>query len=52
MPQMSPMWWTTMFYVFITIFMMFIIMMYFNYEMKILNKTSIKKKMTQNPWKW
>nr|UGN61566.1 ATP synthase F0 subunit 8 [Paracyba sp.] len=48
MPQMSPMWWTTLMLMFIFSILVCMFMMYFNYT----KKMSEKKKMTMNNLSW
>nr|YP_010582873.1 ATP synthase F0 subunit 8 [Uzeldikra longiprocessa]UGN61293.1 ATP synthase F0 subunit 8 [Uzeldikra longiprocessa] len=50
MPQMSPMWWTSLMMMFILMFIMCLTMMYFStdYKMKIKKKMKIMK----INWKW
>nr|YP_010133436.1 ATP synthase F0 subunit 8 [Lethocerus indicus]AJG02888.1 ATP synthase F0 subunit 8 [Lethocerus indicus] len=52
MPQMSPLWWSTLFIMFITSFMVMCTMMYFTvFYTK--SKTSYQKKPhTSMNWKW
>nr|AFY16835.1 ATP synthase F0 subunit 8 [Lethocerus deyrollei]AOY34901.1 ATP synthase F0 subunit 8 [Lethocerus deyrollei]BCH52381.1 ATP synthase FO subunit 8 [Kirkaldyia deyrolli] len=52
MPQMSPLWWSTLFIMFISLFM---VMCTINYFMVFYKKTKkINQKMTKTPmnWKW
>nr|QDI93910.1 ATP synthase F0 subunit 8 [Tuxedo drakei] len=53
MPQMSPMWWSTLFLIFLSTYLMIMMNMYtYNIYQK-WNKESIKKKETSNiNWKW
>nr|AQP29200.1 ATP synthase F0 subunit 8 [Cyrilliotermes angulariceps] len=52
MPQMMPMEWTTMYIMFLTTFLMFNIMNYFNQAP--VNQSKIKKTININKpnWKW
>nr|AHN95689.1 ATP synthase F0 subunit 8 [Trigonotylus caelestialium] len=52
MPQMAPMWWTTLFMLFIITYIMNMILMYF-YTEYFITKTSTKKISNKNiTWKW
>nr|UPL65601.1 ATPase subunit 8 [Rhopalus maculatus] len=51
MPQMSPLWWETLYIMFIMVFMIMIMIMYHNKNYKLKN-TSYKKKINQLNWKW
>nr|QXT44839.1 ATP synthase F0 subunit 8 [Microchironomus tabarui] len=55
MPQMSPMSWTILFFMFTLLFLFFNILNYFNF-IPSYNKTSKETKMTFNnnflTWKW
>nr|ARH54679.1 ATP synthase F0 subunit 8 [Tachinus subterraneus] len=51
MPQMAPMNWLILFFMFIIIFMMFNSMNYFSFKYQ--NKiSSIQKKINKINWKW
>nr|YP_009994712.1 ATP synthase F0 subunit 8 [Zyginella minuta]QNP08950.1 ATP synthase F0 subunit 8 [Zyginella minuta] len=50
MPQMSPMWWTSLMMIFITIFVMNMSFTYFNYN-KMINKKKTQI-MTNYKWMW
>nr|YP_011002921.1 ATP synthase F0 subunit 8 [Leucoptera coffeella]WPR14287.1 ATP synthase F0 subunit 8 [Leucoptera coffeella] len=53
MPQMMPINWIFLFLMFITIFLLFIIMNYFNYNIKIEKKNYLKNNNFKNlNWKW
>nr|UPL65949.1 ATPase subunit 8 [Mystilus priamus] len=54
MPQMAPVWWTPMFVMFISIYIMFMIIIYFKKTPKeILNQQkNIKNNKTNNNWMW
>nr|QFK69090.1 ATP synthase F0 subunit 8 [Phymatostetha punctata] len=49
MPQMAPLWWTSLFMMFILSYMMINVMMYFN--MNHVTK-KIKIKFINMNWKW
>nr|YP_010582964.1 ATP synthase F0 subunit 8 [Vatana ogromna]UGN61410.1 ATP synthase F0 subunit 8 [Vatana ogromna] len=49
MPQMSPMWWTTLMFMFIISFMMYMNIMYFNYNKNIKKN---KKELNKLNWMW
>nr|QUI77261.1 ATP synthase F0 subunit 8 [Mitjaevia shibingensis] len=50
MPQMSPMWWTTLMVMFIIIFLILMTNMYFNLNNKLTMKVMLLKKNMS--WKW
>nr|YP_009648551.1 ATP synthase F0 subunit 8 [Tetraphleps aterrimus]QCE31838.1 ATP synthase F0 subunit 8 [Tetraphleps aterrimus] len=51
MPQMAPMWWTMLYTIFITCFILTLIMTYFNIEiMPSTEKNKILK--TKIKWMW
>nr|YP_010540349.1 ATP synthase F0 subunit 8 [Singapora shinshana]UYF20491.1 ATP synthase F0 subunit 8 [Singapora shinshana] len=50
MPQMSPMWWTTMMMMFLISFMLVMSILYFNC-MNLMNK-DIQIKSKKLNWKW
>nr|YP_009727908.1 ATP synthase F0 subunit 8 [Notonecta montandoni]QHZ87283.1 ATP synthase F0 subunit 8 [Notonecta montandoni] len=52
MPQMSPMWWTTLFMLFLLSFLLVMMIMYFNKEYKPLSMEITKKEMKMLNWKW
>nr|YP_010952960.1 ATP synthase F0 subunit 8 [Empoascanara angkhangica]WMQ52403.1 ATP synthase F0 subunit 8 [Empoascanara angkhangica] len=50
MPQMSPMWWTTLMVMFILLFIILMTILYFNINNKMTSKILLcNKKMN---WKW
>nr|AFU50294.1 ATP synthase F0 subunit 8 [Disteniazteca fimbriata] len=51
MPQMAPLNWLTLFFLFIMIFKLFNIMNYFSYSNMITSK-SLNLKTTKINWKW
>nr|QDI94079.1 ATP synthase F0 subunit 8 [Leucophoroptera quadrimaculata] len=53
MPQMSPMWWSTLFIMFITTYMLVMVLMYFfnMYKLKTYKK-KLNKKHNNINWKW
>nr|YP_010596126.1 ATP synthase F0 subunit 8 [Acanthaspis pedestris]WAJ48458.1 ATP synthase F0 subunit 8 [Acanthaspis pedestris] len=51
MPQMSPLWWTTLFATFIYSFIMIWTLMYYQYSPKVSTKTQEKMENQMN-WKW
>nr|AZL35884.1 ATP synthase F0 subunit 8 [Okiscarta uchidae] len=51
MPQMAPLWWTTLFLMFNLTFLLLNMMMYFIFNLN--NKMKIAKTMkNQMNWKW
>nr|UPL65198.1 ATPase subunit 8 [Valleriola javanica] len=52
MPQMAPMWWTTMFILFTMLFMMTNTIMYFQKQYSIPSKEEKQNKMETMNWKW
>nr|YP_009450286.1 ATP synthase F0 subunit 8 [Notonecta chinensis]AOW68976.1 ATP synthase F0 subunit 8 [Notonecta chinensis] len=52
MPQMSPMWWTTLFSLFLLSFLLVMMIMYFNKEYKPITPQVESKKMSTLNWKW
>nr|YP_009485607.1 ATP synthase F0 subunit 8 [Acanthaspis cincticrus]AVZ00743.1 ATP synthase F0 subunit 8 [Acanthaspis cincticrus] len=52
MPQMAPLWWTTLFLMFILSFIMIWTMMYFLYFSDPAEFSQEKKIETQMNWKW
>nr|QZZ18331.1 ATP synthase F0 subunit 8 [Kaukania anser] len=48
-PQMSPMWWTSLMFLFILLFILMISFLYFNYMIKIEN--SVKFTNLKMNWK-
>uniref|UniRef100_A0AAU7YRW0 ATP synthase F0 subunit 8 n=1 Tax=Rhopalus nigricornis TaxID=3151526 RepID=A0AAU7YRW0_9HEMI len=51
MPQMSPLWWEMLYIIFIMMFMIMIIIMYYNKNFK-LKSIIYNKKINQLNWKW
>uniref|UniRef100_A0AAU7YT69 ATP synthase F0 subunit 8 n=1 Tax=Rhopalus latus TaxID=238591 RepID=A0AAU7YT69_9HEMI len=51
MPQMSPLWWEVLYIIFIMMFMVMIIIMYYNKNFK-LSSSIYNKKINQSNWKW
>nr|YP_002727939.1 ATP synthase F0 subunit 8 [Orius niger]ABZ02076.1 ATP synthase F0 subunit 8 [Orius niger] len=51
MPQMAPMWWLSLYIMFILSFFMIMICMYYVFNKTISVKTSSSKKKMIN-WKW
>nr|YP_010952895.1 ATP synthase F0 subunit 8 [Empoascanara quarta]WMQ52338.1 ATP synthase F0 subunit 8 [Empoascanara quarta] len=50
MPQMSPMWWTTLMMLFTFLFVLLMVMMYFELKKSVHFKTKLNfQKMN---WKW
>nr|YP_010610801.1 ATP synthase F0 subunit 8 [Stenatkina angustata]YP_010610814.1 ATP synthase F0 subunit 8 [Paratkina nigrifasciana]WAP91622.1 ATP synthase F0 subunit 8 [Stenatkina angustata]WAP91635.1 ATP synthase F0 subunit 8 [Paratkina nigrifasciana] len=45
MPQMSPMWWTFLMLIFISLFLLLMSMMYFYVKVKYMKKNKINSKM-------
>nr|QDI93781.1 ATP synthase F0 subunit 8 [Tuxedo cruralis]QDI93794.1 ATP synthase F0 subunit 8 [Tuxedo cruralis]QDI93819.1 ATP synthase F0 subunit 8 [Tuxedo cruralis]QDI93832.1 ATP synthase F0 subunit 8 [Tuxedo cruralis] len=53
MPQMSPMWWTTLFLVFLATYMLVMVIMYTYNIYQIMNNSSKKNNNIKNiNWKW
>nr|AGO28133.1 ATP synthase F0 subunit 8 [Sphedanolestes impressicollis] len=52
MPQMAPIWWTTLFIMFNMSFIIMMTLMYFQSEMKPIMKKQITKKTMNYNWKW
>nr|ALO70269.1 ATP synthase F0 subunit 8 [Aleochara sp. 2 EF-2015] len=52
MPQMAPMNWLTLFFLFIVIFMIFNSMNYFSFMYNTKMTTNIKKNKILTSWKW
>nr|YP_011031335.1 ATP synthase F0 subunit 8 [Epidaus famulus]WQT73257.1 ATP synthase F0 subunit 8 [Epidaus famulus] len=52
MPQMAPIWWTTLFILFNMSFLTMMIMMYFQINMQPTMKSSITSQIKQYNWKW
>nr|WNK74772.1 ATP synthase F0 subunit 8 [Thaia sp. 1 NZ-2023b] len=50
MPQMSPMWWTTMMIMFIMLMIIMMTMLYFNFQKKIM--MNFKMNFKKMNWKW
>nr|YP_010727924.1 ATP synthase F0 subunit 8 [Bothrogonia lata]WDZ68105.1 ATP synthase F0 subunit 8 [Bothrogonia lata] len=50
MPQMSPMWWTSLLLMFLTSLLMMMTLIYFDTESLKNNKMTFTKKMMT--WKW
>nr|QDI94066.1 ATP synthase F0 subunit 8 [Tuxedo susansolomonae] len=52
MPQMSPMWWSLLFLLFLTVFMLIMAIMY-TYNIYMIKKPNQSKKKAPNiNWKW
>nr|ACJ69433.1 ATP synthase F0 subunit 8 [Sigara septemlineata] len=51
MPQMAPLWWTTLYILFIVTLMMLYSLIYFNINYKMMKSTS-KINTTKNNWMW
>nr|YP_011010163.1 ATP synthase F0 subunit 8 [Hermatobates djiboutensis]WPW46687.1 ATP synthase F0 subunit 8 [Hermatobates djiboutensis] len=51
MPQMSPMWWSTLFMLFIASLMLMNSMIYFNKKFSIKKSSKSTKKNSMN-WQW
>nr|YP_002970970.1 ATP synthase F0 subunit 8 [Nerthra indica]ACJ69459.1 ATP synthase F0 subunit 8 [Nerthra indica] len=52
MPQMAPLWWTTLFFMFLTCLMMMYINMYFLTSHKIKMNPHFKSEKKPINWKW
>nr|YP_010311843.1 ATP synthase F0 subunit 8 [Leptocorisa costalis]UNA68827.1 ATP synthase F0 subunit 8 [Leptocorisa costalis] len=52
MPQMAPLWWELLFTMFVTSFMLMIMIMYFNKMMKSKKIKTIIITTKQKQWKW
>ncbi|YP_009919179.1 ATP synthase F0 subunit 8 (mitochondrion) [Rhodnius prolixus] len=53
MPQMAPLWWTTMFFTFTLSFIIIFMILHFqNYYSPTSTKTNIKSTMPEVNWKW
>nr|UPL65717.1 ATPase subunit 8 [Enoplops sibiricus] len=52
MPQMSPLWWEVLFFMFIMSFMFMNMIMYFNKKIEPKKMTSMEPKINQFKWKW
>nr|YP_010349775.1 ATP synthase F0 subunit 8 [Cassianeura cassiae]UOH96517.1 ATP synthase F0 subunit 8 [Cassianeura cassiae] len=50
MPQMSPMWWTSLMLMFILMLMIMMMMIYFNLNIKMNKKIMISSKKIN--WQW
>nr|QPA36038.1 ATP synthase F0 subunit 8 [Camarochiloides weiweii] len=51
MPQMAPLWWSTLYLIIISTFIMIKMMMYFNTNYKVYSKKSKKETKSIN-WMW
>nr|YP_009694523.1 ATP synthase F0 subunit 8 [Eurydema qinlingensis]QEI26508.1 ATP synthase F0 subunit 8 [Eurydema qinlingensis] len=52
MPQMSPLWWDLLFILFFMIYMLFNIIIYFNYKKNMIKNHSIMNKSMHFNWLW
>nr|YP_009472885.1 ATP synthase F0 subunit 8 [Acanthaspis ruficeps]AST10089.1 ATP synthase F0 subunit 8 [Acanthaspis ruficeps] len=52
MPQMSPLWWTTLFLTFIYSFIMIWTLLYYQYSTMIPEKIKEMEMKNQMNWKW
>nr|ARH53795.1 ATP synthase F0 subunit 8 [Curculio elephas] len=52
MPQMSPMSWLTLYFMFIIIFLLMIILNYYSFLYNPKNKLNLKKNKNLINWKW
>nr|YP_010373801.1 ATPase subunit 8 [Harmostica fulvicornis]UPI55328.1 ATPase subunit 8 [Harmostica fulvicornis] len=51
MPQMSPMWWETLFIAFIMLFIMINTLIYWNQKSQMKQQKGMNK-LNMNNWKW
>nr|YP_009659080.1 ATP synthase F0 subunit 8 [Triatoma migrans]QCQ69464.1 ATP synthase F0 subunit 8 [Triatoma migrans] len=52
MPQMAPIWWTTMYFTFILSFLIMFFMLFFHSHQTTLNKKNKSITHTKINWKW
>nr|YP_009255549.1 ATP synthase F0 subunit 8 [Creontiades dilutus]AND82401.1 ATP synthase F0 subunit 8 [Creontiades dilutus] len=52
MPQMSPMWWTTLFLTFIMVYMLYVIITYFFISCGKKNEMKKSIKINKMNWTW
>nr|YP_010925300.1 ATP synthase F0 subunit 8 [Sigara lateralis]WKD80503.1 ATP synthase F0 subunit 8 [Sigara lateralis] len=51
MPQMAPLWWTSLYIMFIMTMMLFYMLIYFNNKYKMMKSTKKMEKIKNN-WMW
>nr|AZB51182.1 ATP synthase F0 subunit 8 [Triatoma rubrofasciata] len=52
MPQMAPIWWTTMYFTFISSFLIMFMMLYFYTNLEPMNKMKNSVSFKKTNWKW